>query len=123
VEAIGRRCWALAEGYIPPTSHGPSPQMISHETLCLLNTSDTEADVRITVYFADREPAGPYRVTVAARRTKHLRFNELSDPAPIPLDTDYASVVESNVPIVVQQTRLDSRQAENALFSTVAFPA
>ncbi len=60
---------------------------------------------------------------VAARRTKHLRFNELSDPAPIPLDTDYASVVESTVPIVVQQTRLDSRQAENALFSTVAFPA
>lgn len=123
MDAIGRTCWALAEGYIPPESHGPSPQMISHETLCLLNTSDVEADVRITVYFSDREPAGPYRVTVAARRTKHLRFNELSDPMPIPLDTDYASVVESNVPIVVQQTRLDSRQAENALFSTVAFPA
>lgn len=123
MEAIGRKCWALAEGYIPSESHGPFPQMLSHETLCLLNTSDTEADVRITVYFADREPAGPYRVTVAPRRTKHLRFNALSDPAPIPLDTDYASVVESNVPIVVQQTRLDSRQAENALFSTVAFPA
>lgn len=123
MEAIGRTRWAVAEGYIPPGSHGPSPQMISHETLCLLNTSDQDAEVRITVYFADREPVGPYRVLVPARRTKHLRFNELTDPAPIPLDTDYASVVESNVPIVVQQTRLDSRQAENALFSTVAFPA
>lgn len=123
MEAIGRTRWAVAEGYIPPGSHGPSPQMISHETLCLLNTSDQDAEVRITVYFADREPVGPYRVSVPARRTKHLRFNELTDPAPIPLDTDYASVVESNVPIVVQQTRLDSRQAENALFSTVAFPA
>ena len=123
MEAIGRRCWALAEGYIPAESHGPSPQMTSHETLCLLNTSDIDADVQITVYFSDREPLGPYRVRVAARRTKHLRFNELSDPAPIPRDTDYASVVESTVPIVVQQTRLDSRQAENALFSTVAFPA
>lgn len=123
MEAIGRTRWAVAEGYIPPGSHGPSPQMISHETLCLLNTSDQDAEVRITVYFADREPVGPYRVSVPARRTKHLRFNELTDPAPIPLDTDYASVVESNIPIVVQQTRLDSRQAENALFSTVAFPA
>ena len=123
MEAIGRTRWAVAEGYIPPGSHGPSPQMISHETLCLLNTSDQDAEVRITVYFADREPGGPYRVSVPARRTKHLRFNELTDPAPIPLDTDYASVVESNIPIVVQQTRLDSRQAENALFSTVAFPA
>ena len=123
MEAIGRTCWALAEGYIPSISHGPAPQMISHETLCLLNTSDRDAEIRITVFFADREPIGPYLVTVPARRTKHLRFNELTDPAPIPLGTDYASLVESNVPVVVQQTRLDSRQAENALFSTVAFPA
>ena len=123
MDAIGRTRWALAEGYIPPSSHGPSPQMISHETLCLLNTSGKDAEVSLTIYFSDREPVGPYRFSVPARRTKHLRFNELSDPVPIPLDTDYASVVESTVPIVVQQTRLDSRQAENALFSTVAFPA
>ena len=77
--------------------------------------------MEITVFFSDREPAGPYKVTVPARRTKHVRFNELNDPEPIPLDTDYASVIESNVPIVVQHTRLDSRQAENALLSTIAY--
>ncbi|HWB71731.1 MAG TPA: sensory rhodopsin transducer [Egibacteraceae bacterium] len=122
MEPVGRRRWAIAEGYIPSSSSGPRPQMTSHETVCLLNVSDRDAHVRITVFFADREPAGPYRLTVPARRTRHLRFNELDDPAPIPLDTDYASVVESDVPIVVQHTRLDSRQAENALLSTVAFP-
>jgi hypothetical protein len=58
---------------------------------------------------------------VPAQRTQHLRFNDLTDPAPIPRDTDYASVFESDVPIVVQHTRLDSRQAENALLSTIAF--
>jgi hypothetical protein len=42
--------------------------------------------------------------------------------SPVPLDTDYASVFSSDVPIVVQHTRLDSRQAENALLSTMAFP-
>ena len=41
--------------------------------------------------------------------------------SPIPKDTDYASVIESDVPIVVQHTRLDSRQAELALISTVAY--
>ena len=122
MDAIGRTRWALAEGYLPSQSHGPSPEMTSHETLCLLNTSDIDAEVSITFYFADREPAGPYRVSVPPRRTRHLRINDLSDPAPIPPDTDYASVIESTVPIVVQQTRLDSRQAENALFSTVAYP-
>ncbi|HEX6590134.1 MAG TPA: sensory rhodopsin transducer [Longimicrobiales bacterium] len=119
--AIGHRRWAIAEGYIPVGSTGPAPQMISHETACILNTSDRDAHVEITIYFADREPAGPYRVTVPARRTRHVRFNDLSDPEPIPLDTDYSSVLESDVPVVVQHTRLDSRQAENALLSTIAF--
>jgi hypothetical protein len=77
--------------------------------------------VKITVYFSDREPVGPYLVSVPARRTLHVRFNELTDPEPVPRDTDYASVIESNVPIVVQHSRLDSRQAENALLSTIAY--
>src|SRR4051794_40579130 len=118
---IGHRRWAIAEGYIPGWSNGLEPQFTSHETACLLNASNEEAHVEITIFFSDREPAGPYRVTVQARRTQHLRFNELKDPEPIPADTEYASVIESDVPIVVQHTRLDSRQAENALLSTIAY--
>jgi hypothetical protein len=119
----GRRRWAIAEGYLPAWSNGPEPQLASHETCCILNAGETEAHVSITVYFEDREPVGPYRVTVPARRTRHLRFNDLADPEPIPTDTPYASVIESDVPIVVQHTRLDSRQAENALMTTIAFAA
>lgn len=119
-QTIGRRRWAIAEGYIPAESHGPAPQMASHEAICFLNASDHDAHVRITFYYSDREPVGPYEVAVCARRTKHVRFNELSSPAPIPRDTDYASLIESDVP-VVQHTRLDSRQAENALMTTMAF--
>ena len=122
-EPIGRRRWAIAEGYIPGDSTGPEPAMTSHETACLLNAGDQDAHVEITIFFSDREPAGPYRATVGARRTKHVRFNDLRDPEPIPRDTDYASVIESDVPIVVQHTRLDSRQAENALLTTIALGA
>ena len=95
--------------------------MTSHETACLLNAGDRDANVTLQVFFRDREPAGPYQVVVPARRTLHLRFNDLADPEPIPRDPDYASVLESDVPIVVQHTRLDSRQAENALMTTIAF--
>lgn len=119
--AIGRRVWAIAEGYIPKESTGPEPEMLSHETACLLNASDEDAHVTIRVYFSDREPVGPYEVTVPARRTRHVRFNDLKDPEPVPKGTDYASVIESDVPIVVQHTRLDSRQPSNALLSTIAF--
>ncbi len=118
---IGHRRWAIAEGYIPGTSHGPAPALESHEACCLLNAGDATAHVQITLFFEDREPAGPYRVDVGPRRTRHLRMNDLDDPEPVPRDTPYASLVESDVAIVVQYTRLDSRQAENALMSTIAF--
>jgi len=123
MKPVGSTLWVIAEGYIPPSGTGGSRELESHETACMLNAGDADAHVRITIFFRDREPAGPYRVTVAARRTLHLRFNDLTDPAPVPRNTDYASVIESDVPIVVQHTRLDSRQAALALLSTMAYPA
>ncbi len=86
-----------------------------------MNTSDKDANIEITIFFKDREPFGPYKFLVGARRTKHVRFNDLKDPEPIPKGTDYSSVIESDVPDVVQHTRLDSRQAENALMTTIAY--
>lgn len=118
---VGRNVWAIAEGYIPSQSVSEERAFVSHETACILNAGSKEAHVAITIFFADREPVGPYSVTVPARRTLHLRFNDLSDPEPIPRDTDYSSLFESDAPIVVQHTRLDSRRAELALLSTVAF--
>src|SRR6476469_1240164 len=121
MEPIGERRWAIAEGYIPGQSTGPEPEMLSHETACILNAGDEPAQVEITVFFGDRDPVGPYRLTVPPQRTLHQRFNDLEDPEPIPRDTNYASVITSDVPIIVQHTRLDSRQAENALLSTIAY--
>jgi hypothetical protein len=121
MEPIGRKRWAIAEGYIPSQSSFFDRALISHETACILNVGDQEAHIRITVFFADREPVGPYQITVGARRTLHLRFNDLEDPAPIPRDMDYASVFESDVPIVLQHTRMDTRHAEVSLLSTIAY--
>ena len=121
MKPIGRTRWAIAEGYIPSKGSFSERALISHETACILNAADRDAHVAITIFFANREPVGPYRVTVAARRTLHLRFNDLNDPQPIPRDTDYSSVFESDIPIIVQHTRLDSRRAEVALLSTMAY--
>ena len=120
--AVGRTTWVIAEGWIPPSGIEGSRALESHETACMLNAGDAAAHVCITLYFADRDPVGPYRLTIAPRRTLHLRFNDLRDPAPVPRGTDYASVIESDVPIVVQHTRLDSRDPAIALLSTVAYP-
>jgi hypothetical protein len=121
MHAIGRRLWAIPEGYIPSRSVSDAPDLVSHEAICLLNTGDRQAQVTVSVYFADREPAGPYRVTLSPRRSLHLRLNDLSDPEPVPRDTEYAVLIESTEPVVVQHTRLDSRNPALALLSTIAY--
>ncbi len=123
MRTIGHNVWAIPEGYIPGESHGPGPAMTSHEAFCILNTGGRDAHVELTVFYEDRAAVGPYRLVVPAGRTRHFRFNDLTDPAPIPRDTPYSSVIEADNPIVVQHTRLDSRQDANALLSTMAFPA
>ncbi|GAB3650748.1 sensory rhodopsin transducer [Glycomyces tarimensis] len=123
MDPLGQRVRVIPEGHIPSGGHGGTRALESHETICMLNTSDRDARVAITVYFSDREPAGPYNVTVPARRTVHQRFDDLTDPETLPRDTDFASVATSDVPIVAQHTRLDSRQAELALLSTIAWAA
>jgi hypothetical protein len=86
-----------------------------------MNAGAEDAHVAVIIFFADREPAGPYRVTVPPRHTLHVRCDDLADPERIPRGTDFSFVLESDAPIVVQHTRLDSRRAEVALLSTIAF--
>ncbi|HZS82108.1 MAG TPA: sensory rhodopsin transducer [Stellaceae bacterium] len=121
-DTVGKRLWAIPEGYIPGHSTGSGAALLSHEAACILNAGERDAHIEIMLYFTDQEPVGPYHATVPARRTAHLRFNDLREPRPVPRDTPYASLISSDVPIVVQHTRLDSRQAELALLSTIAFP-
>jgi hypothetical protein len=121
MKPIGHFLWVIAEGYIPGQSFSQQKEFISHETACILNVCDKEAHIEITVYFSDREPAGPYKVNVPPKRTIHLRYNDLNVPEMIPRDTDYSSVISSDVPVIVQHTRLDSRRPELSLFSTIAY--
>jgi hypothetical protein len=116
---LGKHFWAIPEGYIPPESTGPGPEMTSHEAVCILNAGEETAKVSITIYFSDRDPQGPYEVEVPGKRTKHIRFNDLKPE--VPRGTDYSSTIESDVPVIVQHTRLDSRQNANALLSTIAY--
>lgn len=121
MKTIGRTSWAIAGGHIPLESNGHEPAFTSRDTLCLLNTTDEEAHVELTLFYSDREPVGPYKLTVAARRVRHVRFNDLIDPEAMPLDTDYGSVIHSDVPLVVQFTRQDTSQAANAILSVMGF--
>lgn len=119
---LGKIHWVIPEGYIPAA--GPFEEdraLRSHETACILNTNYQTAHIQLTIYFSDRDPIGPYQITVEPLRTLHLRFDDLEEPESIPRETDYASVFESDLPIIVQHTRLDTRLGSLSLLSTIAF--
>lgn len=123
MSALGRTVWVIPGGHIPTHGTGPEPAMTGHDLLCVLNTGDAEARLALTVYYADAEPVGPYPLTVAARRVRHVRFNDLIDPQAMPLGVPYGVVVRADAPVVVQYVRQDTRQAANALLSVIAFDA
>jgi hypothetical protein len=119
-KAKGETNWFIPDGYIPEKSSG---RLTSHESVCVLNTSDEEALIRFTIYFEDRDPMSDIQVVVPGRRTKHIRTSSLlKDGAPIPVGVPYAIEVQSDIPVIVQYSRLDATQSENALMSVMAYP-
>ncbi|PDO09986.1 MAG: hypothetical protein BLM47_09660 [Candidatus Reconcilbacillus cellulovorans] len=116
----GARLWIIPDGYIPERSSGV---LTSHESICVLNCNDRPARLAITVYFEDRPPIERIPVEVGAKRTKHIRTSTLElNGERIPVGVPYAMEVESDIPVVVQYSRMDSTQAENALMSVIAYP-
>lgn len=50
-----------------------------------------------------------------------MRVNDLIDPEAVPYDTDYGVVVRSDVPVVVQHVRVDSRRAQVSMFASMGY--
>lgn len=116
---VGKRRWYVPDGYLPgDSSHG----VVSHEAACLLNTGDRDAELLFTFFFEKQDPIGPVPVKLAARRVLHVR---LDDPNAIgvelPKGVPYAYSVESDVPVVLQHSRLDTTAGGYTLFTTIAY--
>lgn len=119
--AFGKKVWAVSAGYIPVNSNGKEPYFVSQDKLAVLNTSRENAHLKLTIYFTDGETVGTYELTVHAQRVRTFRINDLIFPHAIPLGENYGCHIESDVPVVVQFTKLYSSQANLALMGTTAY--
>lgn len=113
----GARVWLVPDGFIPEESSGSQE---SHEAICILNTSGRDARISISIYFEDRGP-GQGVVEVPAERTRHIRTDGI-EGVEIPRGVPYALRVESNVPVVVQHSRMDTTQPALSLMTAIAHP-
>ena len=116
----GKKTWLIPDAFYNSVSNG----QVSHESVCVLNTSNEDAVIEMTLYFEDRDKIDGYTSYCKAGRTHHIRMDRLRSKsgATVPMDVPYAILVESSVEVVVQYSRLDTSQAEMALMTTVAYP-
>jgi len=118
----GECAWYIPDGYFPPTS---SPGVYtSHESVCVLNAGMEDAHLKLTLYFEDREPMKDFTAVCKAERTNHIRMDRLKDAGGngVPMGVPYAIMLESDRPVIVQYSRLDTTQAEIGLMTTMAHP-
>jgi hypothetical protein len=120
-KSIGAKVWLIPDSYLPDQSTGG---MKSHESVCVLNVQRRPAKLRITVYFEDREPLTGLKAICPPQRTVHVRMEQIKDRGGklLPIAKPMALMVESNVKVVVQHTRLDTTQPALALMTTMGFP-
>ena len=119
---IGKTLWAIAEGYIPSASTSEERALVSHEAACLLNAGGRRRERQDHAVLrrsragrsVPRQGAGPPDAASALQRPRRPRAGAARHRLRF-------SVIERDVPIVVQHTRLDLRRAELALLTTIAF--
>lgn len=117
---IGKKVWAIGDGFMPHTQNGDYK---SHEAICVLNVSEQDAHIEITIYFEDKEPMKGFFAVCEGKRANHIRLDMIKNinGDTIPYDVPYAILVESDIPVVVQHSRMDVTQPEMTLMTTIAY--
>lgn len=121
MKGCGRKRVAISAGWIPAQGRGPEPEFTSRDCLSLLNAGDEVANVRVMVVYATRDQVGPYRLAVAPRRMRRVRINDLVFPEAVRLEEVYGLTIDSDRPVVVQFTRMDTRTKANAGLMAMAW--
>ena len=120
-KAYGKKVWLFPDGFLHSVSLN---DQVSHEAVCVLNTSDKDAKITLTLYFEDRDVMTGFTADCKAGRTHHIRLDRMvsENGEKIPRDVPYALLVESTEPVVAQYSRLDTSAVEMALMTTIAYP-
>lgn len=116
----GNTMWIFPDCELPPAGDS---LLKGHESVIVLNLNDNEAKLSLTFYFTDRDPASGIELKVGGERVRCLRLDNPDDlnGFVVPKEEQYALKVVSDIPVVVQYGRLDTRQDNMAFYTTMGF--
>jgi hypothetical protein len=119
--AIGKKTWAVSGGFIPFNSTGDEPAFTSRDWISILNTTNKEAVINLSIYYDDGDPVHDYEYKIGSQRLKKIRFNDLINPLPLPLEKPFGCVIKSSCKVVVQFSRMDTSSGRHAAMGTIAY--
>ncbi len=120
-KTYGKKTWLIPDCFLNSVSKNEN---VSHEAICVINTTDVDAKINLTLFYEDRDKIeGEFVSECMAGRTHHIRLDKIVSKSgeKIARDVPYAILVESNTEIVVQYSRLDTSAVEMALMTTIAY--
>jgi len=117
----GLRTWVFPDAELPP----PGDSLLKgHESLIVLNMNRAPTEVRLTLFFADRDPVALEPLRVEGCRVRCFRLDRKEDIGfAVPVETQYALRVDADQPVVAQYGRLDARQANLAYYTVMGYAA
>lgn len=114
----GAKRWYFPDGYLPS---GKKNNISSHESICILNANKENAEIKIILFFEDEDPIS-FKITVPPERDVHIRLDEEKIIGfKLPREKPYGIMLESNIPIVAQLSRLDISEDHYTLMTTVGY--
>ena len=120
MKEYGKKVWFFPDGDRPP--FGDS-DLQGHESVVVLNPNDRDAHISIVFYYEDAEPETADGITIGASRVRCMKTHEAEyfGTHTQPLCRQYAMKVESDVPVIVQYGRLDTRQTNLAYYTVMGY--
>ena len=120
MKVVGKKNWVVPDCELPPEGEGV---LKGHESVIVVNDTNKPAVIKVKIYFADKEMYEGIEWVVEPKKVRCFRMNNVNDMCGfvVPLETQYAMKLESNVKIVVQYGRLDNRQTNLAYYTTMAY--
>lgn len=117
----GAKIWFIPDAYLA-TPAVDDPVYKNHEAICVINATAEDAEMLLDFYFEDRDPIENVNVTIPAKRCYHIRMDipEQIGGYELPFDTPYGVRVRSNVPVVVQYSRMYATTHNISLMTTMA---
>jgi len=118
--ALKNTTWYIPDMFFPSVSM-PNGTYISHEAICMLNTTDKDCKINITLFYEDKDPVELPLQICKANRTIHLRMDKVLDKEGkhIPSGVPYAGLVKTEFPIAVQYSRCDTTQSDMGFMTVI----